>query len=188
MTRFRTVVIDPPWPVEPISVSAARKMRYGPSMRIPYRTIDIDQITRFPINDFADDQCALFMWTTQGFLKDALNIVDLWGFKFARLLVWDKDDGINWLGFRNNGEFVVFAYRGKYPILIKPKGTIYTVFKVRRTRHSEKPVRFYDMIRNVTPEPRVDLFARRRHYGFEAWGDQAEAPLITLESYGQNNT
>lgn len=181
--KYKTVVIDFPWPVEPISASAAKKMRYNDKLNMPYKTMTIEQIRAFPINDYADEQCALFLWTTQGFLKDGFDIIESWGFKFSKLITWDKQEGINWLGFRTNSEFALFAYRGRYPICVKPKCSIDTVFRSKRTRHSEKPARFYERILPLTLGPRIDIFARKRHYGFDAWGDQVEAEPLTLEAY-----
>ena len=37
---------------------------------------------------------------------------------------------------------------------------------------------FYELIRRVARRPRVDIFARRRHEGFDAFGNQVE-PLST---------
>jgi N6-adenosine-specific RNA methylase IME4 len=145
--------------------------------------MSIEEIRAFPINDYADEQCGLFLWTTQGFIKEAFSIVEDWGFKFSRLITWDKKEGINWLGFTLNSEFVIFAYRGGYPIVVKPRCSFATTFHARRTKHSEKPDSFYAKLLPLTMEPRIDIFARRRHYGFDAWGDQVEAEPITIESY-----
>lgn len=178
-------MIDFPWPVEPISKSAAVLIDGSPLLsKLPYETMTIEQIKAFPINDYAAEQCALFMWTTQGFLQDAFDIVKLWGFKFSRLITWDKGTGITWLGFTNNGEFVLFAYRGKYPIDVKKGSSIKTVFQSYKTRHSEKPDKFYAKLQHFTPEPRIDIFARKRHYGFDAWGDQVQEAPLTIEQFG----
>jgi N6-adenosine-specific RNA methylase IME4 len=182
--KYKTVVIDFPWPVEGISASAAKKMKYGRRLQMPYKTMTLKEIRAFPINDFAAEQCAIFVWTTQGFLKAALDIVDQWGFKFSKLITWDKVDGINWLGFKTNSEFVIFAYRGKYPLPINAHVSIRTSFRSLQGRHSEKPAKFYQMILPF-PEPRIDIFARKRHYGFDAWGDQVQEAPLTIEQFQQ---
>ena len=33
---------------------------------------------------------------------------------------------------------------------------------------------FYNLINEMSPEPRLDVFARKRHDGFESWGLQVE--------------
>jgi N6-adenosine-specific RNA methylase IME4 len=35
--------------------------------------------------------------------------------------------------------------------------------------HSEKPDQFYEMVRECSPGPRLDMFARRAHDGYDAW-------------------
>ena len=42
-----------------------------------------------------------------------------------------------------------------------------------RKEHSVKPVGFYDLLRRVTPGPRLDVFGRRRIAGFTSWGNEA---------------
>lgn len=50
-----------------------------------------------------------------------------------------------------------------------------TGFEARPTqRHSEKPAGFYRHIAANFPGPRLDVFSRRAHPGFEGWGLEAE--------------
>ena len=182
--KYKTVVIDFPWPVEPISKSAGDLMGGTPLQEgLPYKTMTLKQIREFPIEQFADKDCALWLWTTNGFIWDARDLIVQWGFKIGRLITWDKKRSINWLGFALRSEFVIFAYRGKYPIKVLKGKTIPTVLSVLRTGHSEKPSAFYSAILPFTPEPRIDIFARKRHYGFDAWGDQVQEAPMTIENY-----
>lgn len=139
-----------------------------------------EEIINFPIDSYADDECDLFLWTTNGKLKTALKILENWNFRYSSLLVWNKGDGLNHQGLHYTLEFVLYAYR-------KRKGLNYykpleTYFKAKRLRHSQKPDLFYALIRERTQSPRIDIFARKRHYGFDAYGDQVktqiEVPLL----------
>jgi len=46
------------------------------------------------------------------------------------------------------------------------------IFEAPRGTHSEKPARFYQLLRAWTPKPRIDIFARNAHEGFDGWGDE----------------
>ena len=54
----------------------------------------------------------------------------------------------------------------------------------RQIVNCTKPEGFYELLRRVTPEPRLDMFARRRIEGFEAWGDQAPGELVEVAVAG----
>ena len=41
--------------------------------------------------------------------------------------------------------------------------------------HSVKPFEFFDQVRAMTHEPRLDLFARQPHNGFDGWGSEYAA-------------
>jgi N6-adenosine-specific RNA methylase IME4 len=66
-------------------------------------------------------------------------------------------------------EFVVFGVRGKLPTL--RNNALGIVFAERR-QHSEKPEEMYELVRSLSPGPRIDIFARRERPGFIAWGDE----------------
>ena len=70
-----------------------------------------------------------------------------------------------------NAEFIVVGSQGA------PKFKETTAFRVANfwkwTGHSVKPEGFYDLLRRVTPGPRLDIFGRRRIAGFYSWGNEA---------------
>jgi len=47
-----------------------------------------------------------------------------------------------------------------------------TWYEIPRSKHSEKPEFFVDLIEQMSPSPRIELFARRRRLGWSAWGDE----------------
>lgn len=77
-------------------------------------------------------------------------------------------------GFYRNSELLLFARRGR-PVVERTGPPLPFVFAEKIREHSAKPPGIYQLIRGKTPEPRVDIFARRRHPGFSARGDQVES-------------
>ena len=140
--------------------------------------MNVKEIKKFSlVKDLSDDAALCFLWTTNKFLRDSYSILESWGFKNLPLtLIWDKGMGPQFpLSPSYNAEFVVVGRRGKFDgkLWLDTK-SFPTCFNVRPGKHSEKPAFFYNLLRRVTRMPRVDLFARRRHLGFDAWGNQVD--------------
>lgn len=169
--KYRTVVIDPPWDVK---CNLTNVKFYGIGKKLPYKVMSDEEIIKFPINDFAAEECDLFLWTTHTKLPLSLTLLQLWGFKFHVLLTWDKLGGVCINGFYRNTELIVYGYRGKMGVDLGEGHYIPTLFRSQANGHSIKPDVFYAKIRDRTQEPRIDIFARKRHFGFDAWGDQVE--------------
>jgi N6-adenosine-specific RNA methylase IME4 len=95
-----------------------------------------------------------------------------WGFEYVTLLTWHKlgAPGMGWY-FRGDTEHVMLGIRGKAPI--PPELRVSNHFAAPRTGHSVKPDRFYEIVERVSPEPRLEMFARRRRVGWDVWGDEA---------------
>ena len=177
--KYKTIVIDPPWDIG--ITSATHNLKFAVPDTLPYNTMTDDELREFPITKFAEDDCQLFLWITHSTLPLGLELIKLWGFKYHCLLTWDKTKGVVIRGFNRRTEMVIFAYKGK--LKIKEKGvSIPTFFREKSTVHSKKPRILYDLLLKSTPAPRVDIFARKSHFGFDAWGDQVEK-LMPLEVF-----
>ena len=68
----------------------------------------------------------------------------------------------------------MFGYKGKFSIDDTEGNYIPTLFTAKSKGHSIKPHIFYKWLNKRTQEPRIDIFARKKHYGFDAWGDQVD--------------
>ena len=99
-----------------------------------------------------------------------------WGFRYYTVLTWDKTTG-PFGPYQITTEHCLFGYRGKGVFPKKSWGKIKTIFSAFTKRHSEKPLCFYEDIQQYFDAPRLDIFARRSHNGFEAWGDEVEIQL-----------
>lgn len=163
---YRTVVIDPPWPMQKIE----RDVRPN-QVGFDYPTMSEDELRELRIP--ADQDCHLFLWTTHKFLPMAYRLLEAWGFRYVCAFVWHKPGGFQPIGLpQYNCEFALYARRGS-PVFTDTK-SFFCCFQAPRREHSRKPDEFYDVIRRVTPGPRIDIFSREARDGFDQFGNEAD--------------
>lgn len=140
---------------------------------LDYATMPIAEIAALPVPDFAADDCAMYLWTTNTFLPEALGIVRIWRFEYRMLWTWCKPTGMG-AHPRNATEHIVIAHRGR-PGQILPRTAPQTLNWLRAPvgGHSEKPAAFMDTIEAISPSPRLELFARSQRLGWDSWGNEA---------------
>jgi N6-adenosine-specific RNA methylase IME4 len=173
--KYRTIVADPPW-----RYPMRERAKSGPGLggrraaEHQYGVMNPEDIAAIPVRDWVDRDAHLYLWVTNLMLKEGrpFDILDAWGFRFATMLTWHKL-GAPGMGFyfRGDTEHVLLGVRGTCPI--EPAMRISNHFAAPRTGHSAKPDRFYEIVERVSPEPRLELFARRRRVGWDVWGNEA---------------
>jgi N6-adenosine-specific RNA methylase IME4 len=160
--KYRTIVIDPPWEMEKIQRDLAPNQ-----VDFDYPTMSLDDIKNFDIP--AHEECHLWLWTTQKYLPDAYDVLKAWDFKYLVTFVWHKNGGFQPVGLpQYNCEFVLLARKGGQPFLDTKQ--FFTCFNAPRREHSRKPDEFYDLVKRVSPEPRIDIFSREEREGYDVWG------------------
>lgn len=167
--KFHTIIIDPPWPIEKI-LRKARPNQFD----MDYPTMTIDKIKALPISQLAlEDGTHLYLWTIQKFLPLSFEILKYWGFEYVFTMVWHKTGGFQ-LPYlpQYNCEFVLFGKKGDLPFTTTKK--FFTCFTGQRREHSRKPGEFYDLVKRVSPGPRIDYFSREKHNGFEQYGNEKD--------------
>ena len=122
--------------------------------------------------------CHLWMWVTNNFLEDGLFVMKALGFRYVTNAVWAKA-GRPGLGqyMRGKHELLLFGVRGRLSARVKNESTLIGDGLVARGRHSEKPGVSYAKIRNISPGPRLEMFAREKKRGFTPWGNEIQAPV-----------
>lgn len=165
--EFACIVADPPWPVK---VTGAMAGRHKGPRELPYKTMSVDAIAALPVRSISRSGTHLWLWTTNRFLRDAFDVAEAWGFRNLTTVTWVKPSGYGPY-FASTTQHVLFGYRER---CIFPHARYRpTHFVANPKRHSEKPDAFYDLARDISPAPRIELFARRAIDGFAAWGDEA---------------
>lgn len=171
--NYACIVADPPWPQGMVGHFASRAGRPD-SLR--YSTMTLAEIMGLPIGRLARPATHLWLWTTNRFLRSAFDVMGAWGFKYLTTITWVKPSGLGaW--FANTTQHCLFGYYQRCEF--KQGRYLPTHFHatVRPGQHSRKPDEFYQLVRKVSPEPRIDLFNRRSISGFEGWGDEAKREI-----------
>lgn len=168
---FSCIMADPPWA---LTMRGKRKRAKEPNLpdALPYLTMSLDEICALPIAGLANDDCHLWLWTTNQHLPDGFRVMAAWGFRYLAPIHWIKPSGVgNW--FVHRSQTMLFGYRKR----CRFDGARYRPNVLTTgdpVRHSEKPRESYELIEAVSAGPRLELFARRKRAGWSAWGNEFE--------------
>jgi len=169
--RFRVLVADPPWKFNDHLPGRGR----GAAKHYP--CMSSAEICAFPTPPMLDD-AVLFLWRVAAMQREAMDVIDAWGFTFKSELVWVKRTATGRRHFgmgrivRSEHEVCLIATRGRpRPLNLSTRSTFEAV-AVRQ--HSAKPDRFYDVVRELYEGPYVELFARRHRPGWTCFGNELD--------------
>jgi N6-adenosine-specific RNA methylase IME4 len=172
---FGTVLLDPPWRFR------NRTGKVAPEHRrlARYTTMTATEIASLPLAGLMAERSHCYLWVPNALLAQGLAVLEAWGFTYKANLVWHKvrkDGGSDGRGvgfyFRNVTELVLFGTRGKLRTSAPGRSQV-NLFASRKREHSRKPDELYHIIERCSPGPYLELFARHRHPGWLAWGDEA---------------
>lgn len=183
MKKYSIIYADPPWQYKVYS-----KKGLGRSAESHYPTMELEDIQALPVGELADTDCVLFMWTTIPLLKDCFSVMKAWSFEYKTVgFVWikqnRKSDSLFWgMGHwtRANAEFCMLATKG-HPK--RKSAGVHQVIISHIEEHSKKPdIVRHKIIELVGDLPRVELFARQKTDGWDAWGNEVDCD-IEIEGY-----
>ena len=188
--KYKTIYADPPWQYRVYSQKGQ-----GRSAENHYHTMNIKDIMALPVDKIADKDCILFLWITFPCLKEGIEVMERWGFKY-------KTCGFNWvkrnkkkntyfmgLGFwtRSNSEVCLIGTKGQPKRVSK---SVSQICDARIMEHSKKPAEIRERIVELCGElPRVELFARDKVKGWDSLGDEIDGKDIreALREVIENN-
>jgi len=175
MKKYQIIYADPPW-----------KYRQGKSMGTNFQAaadrhypcMDYREICKLPIKEITDKNCILFLWATFPQLKEALAVIEAWGFEYKTLgFLWVKIypnkpfQEVFGVGYytKSNAEICLLATKGKAHSLVK-SNSISQIIKAPKGKHSEKPAivrtKIIELVGNI---PRIELFARSSQKVENGW-------------------
>lgn len=165
---YRCIVIDPPWPMSRIP----RDLYPGERKTLDYPVMGIEQIAALGVPKLIDQEqgCHVYLWVTQRFLEDGLRLFKHWGVTYQCVMTWVKNIGMVPYSWMYDTEHVLFGNsRGR--VRLARIGQRLS-FAAPVNGHSVKPDVFYERVRAASFEPRLEMFTRGPHEGFEAWGNE----------------
>lgn len=161
---FATIVADPPWQYDNKATRGAAEDHYP--------TMSLGELCELPVATWSAEQSHLYLWTTNGFLREAFDVLASWGFTYKTTLVWVKPQIGMGNYFRSSSEYVLFGIRGglRTRDCNQPNW-----FQAPRTQHSKKPGVFFDLVETASYPPYLEMFARQRRLNpeWDYWGNEA---------------
>ena len=179
MKRYKTIYADPAWDYD-----MSRKRHKGKSPRSLasdyYDCMTMEELYSLRVSDVSENNSHLYLWVTNAFMHEGHHLMEEWGFQPKTIITWVKDRmGLGWY-FRGQTEHIIFGIKGSLPVI---KKNIPTFFNAKRSKHSRKPDKAYEIIESTSPKPYLELFARERsplfpkRDGWDVWGNEVESDI-----------
>lgn len=179
VSNYSLIVLDPPWQY---SLRETDSTHRG---RCPYPSMTDQQILDMPIGAISQPNAYLLLWVTNNHLPLGFQCLESWGFSYKSIFTWVKTTkasaeedpkvniGIGHYG-RNCTEHWLVATKGK-PGSFTSHGltNVPNVIHAPRGKHSQKPEEFWaiaDRLAEKLGGSNIELFARHRRSGWDAWG------------------
>lgn len=174
--KYKIIYADPPWSYNDQGCQG--------TMANHYKGMKLEDIKKLAVGGgLADNDCVLFMWATYPMMREALEVIKAWGFEYKSIAFqWIKLNRKNGKPFyglgrwtRGNTEPCLIATKGK------PKRISASVFQIIESplrKHSQKPDEARDKIIQLVGDlPKIELFAREKVDGWDAWGNEVESDI-----------
>lgn len=189
--NYAMVAADPPWHFR---ARTALQMSNWTSRRDAekhYNVMGVDDIKALPIGKIAAKDAHLLLWATGPCLPQAFEVIEAWGFRYSavaftwvklkrsidaqqgRMIAFGDRDLHVGLGLttRKNAEFCLLGRRRNAKRLSK---SIREIILAPVREHSRKPEEFYERAVQYACGPYLELFARTRRQGWDAWGNEVD--------------
>lgn len=185
---FRVVCADPAWPFKD-------KLPEERGVFHQYKTLasgvrDIMHVAEvrsgrlYLMNQPIADDAILFLWRVETMLRDALDVIDAWGFEYKTEGIWLKKtrNGLRWFGMghtlRAEHEAFMVAKRGNFQVTSHSERSTFVTdldaagISAKCEGRSDKPERFYGIVESLSGGPYLELYARRQRPGWTCIGDE----------------
>lgn len=175
MKKYSVIYADPPWSYRD---KRDKHPRLAGGASVHYDTMPLADIKSLPVASITDDNSMLFLWVTFPNLKEGIEVLEAWGFRYKTLgFSWIKTNkkngkpffGIGWYT-KSNCEVCLIGVRGRPK---KASNSVSSVVIAPKAEHSKKPDEIRDRIVEFAGDvPRIELFAREKAEGWDIWGNE----------------
>jgi len=163
---YSVILADPPWRFKPWSDNGMDRAADN-----HYPTMTVDNLTELNVPAAANS--VLFLWRTAPMMREALDVMEAWGFEYRTEFVWDKVRVGTGYWNRNRHEVLMVGVRGHVPAPAPGEQADSLFSEVVNRQHSYKPESAYEIIERMFPhQEKVEMFARRPREGWDGWGNQ----------------
>lgn len=163
--KYSVIYADPPWKYD----------NSGYNTGVPdlhYPTMTNEEIINLPIRNIITENAILFLWATNPLLKEALKVIEAWGFEYKTNMVWIKDK-FTYYGFYCYGKHELLLIATKGSMIPQRKGMVESIIEADRGEHSKKPEIVYSIIENMFPGfTYLELFSRNKREKWYQWGNE----------------
>ena len=176
MKKYQIIYADPPWSYR--NKKTGRDMKHGASAKYP--TMALKEICELPIQSITDKNSVLFLWATVPLLPEAFSVMVAWGFRYKTAITWRKIMSLGMgFWFRGQTEHLLLGVKGKVKAFRLQEPNF---IQCKALKHSEKPVEFRRLIvratKGMVKKKKIELFARKRTPGWDAWGNEVGSDII----------
>lgn len=158
--RYRTIMADPPWDIN-------QKGRLGAERHYP--VMSVAAIKALPVVRVTADNAHCWLWVTNSTIGIGHEVLHAWGFAYRSCLTWIKPRFGLGQYLRNQTEHLLLGVRGRAAIRFRGQRSW---FYAPLQEHSHKPEEVFAIVERCSPGPYLELFARRRRPGWDAWGNE----------------
>lgn len=169
--KYDVIYADPPWRYQDKKCNGACALHYD--------TMKIQDIKDLPVKELAAKDCVIFMWITYPMLKEGIELMEAWGFKYKTIgFQWiklNKSGKGKFFGLgrwtRGNTEACFIGVRGKPS---RKSNSVSQIIEESVKAHSQKPEVVRDKIRELMGGDLnyIELFARQHSEGWDCWGNE----------------
>lgn len=169
---YNVILADPPWEYDNSGGLPGQASNH-------YGTMTQEEIANLRLP--SADNAVLFLWVTNPFLAEGLELARQWGFEYKTNVVWVKRNlkkpGIGFY-VRGHHELLFVCTRGAMLPDQEGRTPIGSVIEADIREHSRKPEETYDLIEALYPGGSyLELFARGNRPGWTAWGTDSSLLL-----------